>query len=141
MHTEGTGSFENAIAQAWVDELRAHGLPAIDAALRATEIDGGRIGQHDGQRAVAAAEAVATLLGRAGPTVPEAVHAWAAAQPPLDDHALAALASRAREAVGWASEMETSMLPDRWCDRWYGRPSAECDAWIAAIVDLERRLA
>lgn len=68
----GFGSFDNDDALDWVEHLIAANLEAVETAFRKA-IEGRSIDAPVAARAVAAAEAVATLLGQAGSGIPETV--------------------------------------------------------------------
>jgi hypothetical protein len=130
MGTWGTGAFENDTASDWVYSLEeARDSSVVASALQVAgsssdpDVDEAVIG-------VAAAEVVAAALGAPADHLPSNVVAW------LDAHRQAiapALAGTARAVV--ARIRKRSELQELW------EESDDNADWIAAMNDLDRRLA
>jgi hypothetical protein len=129
MGTWGFGAFENDTAADWAYALEeASDLAPLEAAFDAVE--GGRYLDADlAAEAVAAAEVLAALRGRAAAQLPEEVSAWVAEHPQVVPDVLLADARRAVEKVA-----EDSELKDLW------EESDEFAAWRRAVDDLRARL-
>jgi hypothetical protein len=124
----GTGSFDNDDALDWLDELDDRGLDAVRDALSAA-VDADEPGAAEGMRALAAAEVVATLAGRAPVDIPGEVTGWMAATGAEPTDELTVLALRAVDRVGRAGA-----LRDAWA------ATGELGAWEASLATLRMRL-
>lgn len=124
----GPGVFENDDALAWVGDVEeADSARAIETALRAVENED----QRDAPaccEALAAAEVVAAMRGRASSALPAEARDYAARL----GEASNALIVRARGIV--ADLFENSGLQKAWAD------SDDLDAWEDSIGDLLDRL-
>lgn len=127
----GTGAFENDDAADWLAELEgATDDRVLEAAFDAV-LDGAGTDLMVEGPAVAAAEVVAAALGAPAADLPEAPAEWAKGQP---GHTLRPTtygkAIKAVEQIAGRSEML-----DLWSE------AEDFEAWQAAIVDLQTRLA
>ena len=130
----GTGNFDNDTACDWAYGLegeRDHGLieRTLDAVLAA---DKDYVGASNAERALAAADALALLLGHGGGrnAYTETVHAWAAAHPLPPS---AALLDKARCAIHRVLGPESELR-----ELWEG--SDDADAWRKTVENLQARL-
>lgn len=128
MGTWGHGTFHNDDAADWLYELDEGGLDVVDAALQSARA-GGFLAASDCCTALAAAEVVAAMRGRAAPDLPEELHGWLRQRraPPS-----AGLIERAQKAV--AAVLADSELAELW------RESGQFAAWEAVVRDLATRL-
>lgn len=128
MGTWGHGTFQNDDAADWLYELDEGGLDVVDAALQAVRV-GGFLSAPDCCTALAAAEVVAAMRGRAAPDLPEELQAWLRQRraPPS-----AGLIERAQQAV--AAVLADSELAELW------RESGQFAAWEVVVRDLAGRL-
>ena len=124
----GTGSFENDDALdflAGLDEEEDADavIETLEAAVEADYLEA-----PDASAAVAAAEVVAAMLGKAAPRLPKEVAAWALSQGAPDAELLAA----AKGALGVV--LENSELKDLWED------GDEAARWADGVKALLARL-
>ena len=130
MGTWGTRNFENDGSQDWIFEMMENSDGGMVAdTLQFTLNKEGNLDASECEDALAAAEVVAALAGKASEDFPE---------DPLDNldslqllaaPALKKLAREAVERIKTASEMR-----DNWTE------SGELDAWVAVLEDLQKRL-
>jgi hypothetical protein len=127
----GAGSFENDDASDWAWELEELGLEAIETAFTAvTKTGEGYLEAPDGSYAIAAAEVVAALRGRASSgDLPEEVETFVAARPEIDDELL----QLARKALSRVLA-DNSELRDLW------KESDSFAEWKGLVTDLQTRL-
>jgi uncharacterized protein DUF4259 len=123
------GPFENDAAMDWVADLERIGAQAVRTALSVAA--DGYLEAPEGEEAVAAAEVVASALGEPGPTLPDDVKHWIAANPGQLSAEDVTLARGAMKRV----VSEDSELKELWVD------DAEDEEWPKAMEDLQRRLA
>jgi hypothetical protein len=125
------GSFDNDPALDWLIELLDIEDPAyIDQTLDRALVGEAKPEFYDCRDVIAAAEIVAILIGRPPKEIPDDAREW------LTEHAFEPpppLRAKARRAV--ARIKEFSELRDEWEQTTY------FDAWLAAVNDLELRLA
>ena len=126
----GIGSFDNDDALDWVIELEAADDSTIlDAAFNTILDDTTQyLDASDCCSAIAAAEVVAALRGKADDALPDSVQDWVNAHPAIDD----TLTARARQAL--ASILKVSELKELW------EEVDEYDQWLAAVNGLIGRL-
>ena len=127
------GPFDNDDALDWVYELEAsNDLSAVKAALSAAANQGAYIEAPTGSAAVAAAEVVAALLGRASPQLPPEVTSWVDGRTLAKDDALVELA---RTAIARVQDSTNSELAELWSE------SPELlSEWRSSLSDLDGRL-
>jgi hypothetical protein len=119
----------------WIGELEAVAdLSAVQAALEAVSDGDEYIEAPVGSTALAAAEVVAALRGRAATELPEEVSAWISAHPQVPDAALIALAERTVAVIG--EDEERSELRQLWDE---AAPDDQ-GGWRASVADLRQRL-
>ena len=128
-----TGSFDNDDALDWVWELsESHDLSVVENTLEEAVNASGYLEAPTGSRAIAAAEVVAALRGRARSELPSEVEAW------VKTHKLAVgsdLVKTARNAISAVRNSESSELAQLWSE------SEElADIWQADLEDLLERL-
>ncbi len=134
MSAWGTGSFENDEALDWVGKATDGDLECVRSALAPLEEpDGVAAGATDAARALAAAEAIATLRGSPPDALPDAARTWIATLPHEFDETLVAQARAATDRV--VTE------PSELLDIWSGAGEDQSTAWRAAVADLRERLA
>ena len=133
----GTDSFANDDAMDWVADLEeTRDLSAVRAALDAvTEREAPYIDAPLGSVAIAAAEVVAALRGRAHTGLPDEVSEWVRVVDGAVDPALVTLAARAVHAV--VDDPARSELRDLWNEA----AGEDLLAWQASVADLQQRLA
>lgn len=131
----GSGSFQNDDAMDWANELidGEDDGPLIEALAEVLEAGPDHYLDVDsGNHAVAAAEVIAALGGRAGRRMPKALARWIADRGPdvarelVEKHGDAAVAALARVADGPGSEL---------AELWAGNAD-----WRAGIDELAARL-
>ncbi len=126
----GIGSFENDDACDWTDDWRETGLPLVVSTLRRINSAGdGYLEAPVCSEALAAAEVVATLLGRPPADLPTEIQQWAQAQSTAPGTDLVSAAVGAMERIRSRSE-----LRELW------EESGEGPEWFAALESLLRRL-
>ncbi len=133
----GAGAFDNDGAADWSAEFdgidRATGLETIRDALEAVAgaAPDDYIEVDDGQRAVAAAELVAVIVGETGSRSPynETALDWIARERPAADRSVLELARASLARVLGA----TSELAELWDE-------AESSSWRSSVTDLATRL-
>jgi hypothetical protein len=130
MGTWGPDSFENDAAADWADELsRAEDIGPIAATLRAILDARGYVEVDEGGAAVAAAEVVAALCGKASRTLPDRVRTW------MEQHPTAVDEDLRRAALYAVTRIETdSELRDLWEE---GDGTTE---WRTILAELRARL-
>lgn len=127
------GPFDNDDALDWVYELEAsNDLSAVKAALSAAANQGAYIEAPTGSAAVAAAEVVAALLGRAHPQLPPEVASWVDGRTLAKDDALVELA---RTAIARVQDPAESELAELWSES----PESLLE-WRSSLSDLDGRL-
>ena len=126
----GTGSFENDDALDWAHGFEAK--PSMSALVAALEsaTGTGYLEAPEGSSAIAAAEVIAAIAGKASASLPAGLAAWARKQPKAEGLRRLPLA---RKAVDRVARGEGSELRELW------QESSDA-AWQASIADLERRL-
>ena len=127
----GVAAFDNDDASDWAYELEnteGEGFLADTFAAVIDAAEDAYLDLGEAAPAVAAAETVATMAGRAGASVSDAVAAWARAQGEPSS-AIRALAHAAIARVRRASE-----LKDLW------EESESYDEWLASLDSLEARI-
>jgi Domain of unknown function (DUF4259) len=125
----GIGNFDNDDAADWVYELaESGGTDVLTAALEEATSDG-YLEAPVCAAALAAAEAVAALLGNAGKALPDEVRRWVAANDGEIGHDLLALSRAAVMRV-----KEDSELRELWQD------SDDFEQWLSLQDDLLKRL-
>jgi hypothetical protein len=132
----GTESFANDDAMDWIADLEAaKDLRAVRAALDAVPRDGADyIEAPIGSVALAAAEVVAALRGRAAVKLPEEVTAWVRANPQVPDASLVDMAARVVKTV--SEDEGRSELRQLWGEA----DPEDHESWHASVADLRRRL-
>lgn len=130
MGTWGTGSFENDGASDWVYELEGSSGFAfleetLDAGLSSDYLDA-----PDAENAIAAAETVACLLGRAGPSPTESLKKWVAAQSQAPTDPLRS------KALAVVQRVQTA--PSELLELW--EESDDLEGWRAELSALSSRL-
>lgn len=126
----GAGSFENDDALDWVDEcVKATSPVPVSTALK-TAILSNYLEVPEGSRAVAAAEVVATALGKPNPKLPPQLRAWVQRQ---SSKSLVQLAPAARKALARVLDPKASELRQLWSE---GTPNN----WPEVIAELQSRL-
>ncbi len=130
----GPGSFDNDEALRWVGDAADGDLEHLRLALAPlAEPDGAPAEALDAVRALAAAEALATLRGAPPDVLPAAVSAWIATLSHEFDDTLLAQARAATDRV----VTEPSALLGLWAEA----GADEATAWRAGVADLRNRLA
>lgn len=130
----GTGSFENDDALDWVSTAADGDLQHVQSALApVAEPDGEYVEAGDAARALAAAEAIASLRGAPPDVLPDAVGAWIATLSHEFDETVLAQARAATDRV----VTEPSALLDVWAEA----GSDVATAWRAGVAELRERLA
>jgi hypothetical protein len=126
----GAGNFQNDAALDWLGDLQESGdLDQVRSALmEIIDSDPEDLDPDDCCAALAAAEAVAALRGKAHPEPPENLSSWVAAHPQAPDRMLVDLAKSAVRKLSAKSE-----LRDLW-------EEGEFKDWFAAVEDVVRRL-
>ena len=127
----GVQIFDNDEAMDWTYDLEeSSDLSVVTAALEAvTNPVNGALGAMDCCNALAAAEVVAALAGKATAALPEEVAAWVNGKPAPDGTVVA----KAKDAV--RSVLDGSELRGLWAE------TDDFEAWTAAVDDLIARLA
>jgi len=129
----GVGSFENDDALDWVYELEeSSGFSALSAALRPVATDKGYIDAPSGSYAIAAAEALAALIGEAPDGLPEEVLDWVKRQ---DQRPSGELLAEARKALKVVLDENRSELAQLW-----GDDSHYYKMWRTHLESLSERL-
>ena len=127
----GVGTFENDDASDWVYQLEEAGdLTLVREALGAAADPAGYLESPTCSEALAAAEVVAALTGKAAPDLPEEVRAWVAEHRTRVPADLVTLTVRAIDQIAADSE-----LKELWAE------SDESAAWADRLVELRGRLA
>lgn len=127
----GTGTFENASAQAWAGALEErHGLDAVSQVLCAPR-NGEFISADEAAASLAAAEVVAALLGHPSGELPVRVARWVSENRGLDARPYRDMAMNHARAI-LAGHCE---LRDRWAADESGYPF-----WKATVEALIARL-
>lgn len=130
----GTGSFDNDDALEWAGAAADGDLDHVRLALAPlAEPDGAPAEAPDAARALAAAEAIATLRGAPPDLLPDTVSAWIASLPHEFDETLLAQARAATDRV--VTE------PSELLDRWSLAGADDATTWRAGVADLRNRLA
>ena len=131
MGASGYSAFENDDAMDWLAELEdAEDASVLEDAFDAIlEVGEAYVEIPEASVAIAAAEVVAALLGRAVTSLPEVAIEWVQKQGGVQS----TIVERARSAVNRVSE--DSELQEVWED------SGNYDSWKAAVDDLLGRLA
>ncbi|MEP6688094.1 MAG: DUF4259 domain-containing protein [Gemmatimonadales bacterium] len=126
----GVGAFENDDASDWVYQLEEAGDFALvrDTLAAAAEPDG-YLESPTCSMALAAAEVVAALGGRAAPDLPEEVRTWVRAHRGAVPDDLTGLSVRALDQVAADSE-----LKELWAE------SDEHEIWVDRLQELRSRL-
>ena len=126
----GPGSFDNDDALDWAQTFEAK--PSMSALISQLEsvTRAGYIEAPEGSAAIAAAEVIAAIAGKAASNLPAELAAWARQQPKADALQQLSLARRAVERVARGDESELREL-------WQESNDA---SWQASIAGLERRL-
>jgi Domain of unknown function (DUF4259) len=130
----GEGSFENDAARDWAQDcaqgdLRGSGAEVVEAALQSA-LNSEFIEVDDGAVAVAAAEVIAAARGKPAADLPAELSAWLEQQ---SKPAIAALASKAREALERVRDPKVSELQQLWAENSKSR-------WPARVREVESRL-
>ena len=126
----GVGTFENDDAGDWVYRLEeSEGLTLLTETLARAADPPGYLEAPTCTEALAAAEVVAALAGRAAPDLPEEVQAWVKAHRTKVSNDLKALALRAVDQVAGDSE-----LRELW------QESDEMESWSDRVQELRGRL-
>jgi prophage DNA circulation protein len=125
----GPGNFDNDDAMAWIFNREHANDPNefISTFESVTEPGDGKREIGECANAIAAAEVVAALEGRAGSNFPEDAMNWVHKQTSTGD-----LKEEARRAVD--AIMSGSELREHWA------ASDQYEAWLASMKDLQRRL-
>ena len=126
----GVGAFENDDASDWIYQLEEAGDFGLvrDTLVAAADPDG-YLEAPTCSMALAAAEVVAALAGRAAPDLPEEVRAWVRAHRAAVPGDLSALSVRALDQVAADSE-----LKELWAE------SEEHGVWVDRLQELRSRL-
>ena len=129
----GIQSFANDDAMDWLPILESSDdFTAVHDALDAVADSGGDyLEAPECSVALAAAEVVAAMRGRASPDLPAKVMAWVEARGGQMDPALVDLGRRAVDAVRGRSELS---------ELWDEADPEDRDAWRAVVADLRARL-
>lgn len=126
----GVGTFENDDAGDWVYQLEEQeDLTLLTETLKRAAEPSGYLESPACAEALAAAEVVAALGGRAAPDLPEEVRDWVAAHRRKVSPELRDLAVRALDQVAADSE-----LKELW------EETDELQAWSDRVVELRGRL-
>jgi hypothetical protein len=126
----GVGTFENDDAGDWVYRLEeSEDLTLLMETLRPAADPAGYLEGPASAEALAAAEVVAALAGRAAPDLPEEVQAWVKAHRQKVPGDLRQLALRALDQVAGDSE-----LKELW------QETDEMEAWADRVQELRGRL-
>ncbi len=134
MDAWGTGSFDNDEALKWAGEGAGGDIEHVRRALAPlAESDGAPVDVRDAARALAAAEAIATLRGAPPDVLPDPIGAWIDTLPREFDETLLAQARAATDRV----VTEPSALLGLWDE--VGPDDAT--SWRACVADLRNRLA
>lgn len=124
---DATAFGNDAAADFAADLVEAGDIARIAEALRAAADTEDYLEAPESQQALAAAEIVAAMTGRATGDLPEDVASWAVERGPADAD-LTALARRAVERIASDSE-----LKELW-------EEADASEWKAQVSDLRERL-
>ena len=129
----GTGPFDNDDASDWIWELEESSGPSvIEAALRPVAASSGYIEAPSASYSIAAAEALAAMLGKPAPSTPPEVVTWAGAQsfqPSME------LLQMARTALNNVRDENRSELAQLWSDA-----GSDYDEWKRTLSSLSDRL-
>jgi len=126
----GVGAFENDDASDWVYQLEEAGdFGLLRETLAAATDPDGYLEAPACSEALAAAEVVAALAGRAAPDLPEEVRTWVRAHRAGVPADLAGLSVRALDQVAADSE-----LKELWAE------SDEHGVWVDRLQELRSRL-
>jgi hypothetical protein len=131
MGTWGPGAFENDTAGEWLFRLeKSEGLGLIEKALAAPDTnDEAPIDAPQAEKALAACEVLAALLGSPGDDLPPEAETWAednAVDPPGE------LIERALDVIDGI--LDNSELGEQWDD------SDDGESWREKVEDLRDRL-
>lgn len=134
MGTWDTGPFENDNAMDWVGNLtESKDMSAIESALDAVnECEDEFIEAPDCETALAAAEVVAALLGKACDTIPQEVAGWVKGKSKPND----ALVRKARNAVAEIGTDRSELL-----DLYKEAEPEHLQKWLRSIEEVKQRLA
>ncbi len=126
----GVGTFENDDASDWVYQLEeADDLDLVRVTLQAAADPEGYLEAPICCMALAAAEVVAALSGRAAPDLPEEIRTWVGAQGRRPPPELRTLSVKALDQVAADSE-----LKELWAE------SDEHGVWVDRLQELRARL-
>lgn len=130
----GTRSFENDDALEWAAAAQDGDLEQVRAALAPVAApDGAYLEAPAAAKALAAAEAVATLRGAPPEGLPDRVGAWIATLSREFDETLL---SDARAAIDRVVTPPSELL-----ELWEDKSGDDSTAWLASVSDLRERLA
>ena len=129
-----TGPFENDDALDWAGDLaESDDMSVIESALDAViECEEDLIEAPDCCNALAAAEVVAALRGKACASIPKEVAAWVKGKPKPSD----GLIQKARDAVAEIGTDQSELL-----ELWKDAEPEDLQKWLKVIEDLKKRLA
>lgn len=131
MGTWGPGSFENDEALDWLTHLEEQGAPLLHESL-SVETTADYVDATDGTFVIAAAEAVAALIGKPGDNLPEKLTAWVSSERGrLDAGEYQSKALALLQRV----KGERSELHELWAENEEGLPR-----WRAVVDELIQRL-
>ena len=129
----GTGSFDNDDALDWVWELEeSSGSSAIENALHPVATSNAYIEAPSGSYAIAAAEALAALMGKPSESLPPEVTSWVKSQ---SFKPSAELLNMARSALANVSDESRSELAQLWKES-----GTAYDEWREHLAGLSERL-
>lgn len=130
----GVGTFENDDALDWVFDLKESSRLSVirEALAPILEQDGSDLETGECCCALAAAEVVAALRGKAASKLPKDVTDWLKANTAAPDKALINLAAQAVRKIGEQSELK---------ELWEDAGGLDAAAWADGVSDLLQRLA
>lgn len=130
-----TGVFDNDSALDWLDDIITSGsldtilIPLKQVVNREKKILSKYVEEPLGSECLAAAEIIATSIGKPGPNIPLELCQWVEAESPQIDSRIVQLAATAVRMILTASE-----LRELW------EESEEYSEWLITVNDLEKRL-